>query len=239
LRIESGPLGDLCDAIGLLTRLPMPRHQAPAPRSVWAYPVVGLLVGALGGAVYVGCLRLGVGAIAAAIWAVAAQLLLTGALHEDGLADTADGFGGGRDMAGKLAIMRDSRIGAFGAMALVLVLCLRVSAIATRPGWDATISLLAAGASGRAGLVALLAALPPARSDGAAAGLHRPPAWAVGVALLVATGMDLWLGLRTLVASCVACLAIGWLARRQVGGYTGDTLGATEQLAECTALMAL
>jgi adenosylcobinamide-GDP ribazoletransferase len=172
----------------------------------------------------------------AAIWAVAAQVLLTGALHEDGLADTVDGFGGGRDKAQKLVIMRDSRIGAFGAMALFLVLGIRVASIADKSGWSATCAMMAAGASGRAGLVVLLVCLQPARSDGVAAKLHHPPGVAMAVGLIVAVMADLVGGLQTVLSGAIACFTVACAARRQIGGYTGDVLGASEQLIEAAVV---
>jgi adenosylcobinamide-GDP ribazoletransferase len=192
-------------------------------------------VGLVGGLVDQVAIWVGCGATVAAIWSVASQLLLTGALHEDGLADTVDGFGAGGDRARKLAIMRDSRIGAFGALALILALGLRVAVIADRPGWPATWALMAAGASGRAGLVGLLWLLHPARADGLAVELHRPPLWALACAGAVALFAD---GTRVFAAAVVATLAAAWLAQRQVGGYSGDILGASEQAVEAVVLSA-
>ncbi|MBC9180481.1 adenosylcobinamide-GDP ribazoletransferase, partial [Pseudoroseomonas ludipueritiae] len=143
-------LADFSAALGLLTRLPtgwLPQHNSAAgfARSIWAYPLVGLGIGAAGGAVMAAGLWLGLPPLVAALWSLAATLLLTGGFHEDGLADTADGFGGGRDRARKLEIMRDSRIGSYGVLALVLALGLRAAALAALPTQPAT--LLAATAA--------------------------------------------------------------------------------------------
>ncbi len=234
--VDTRLTSDLGDAFSLLTRLPVPSRRAPAGRAVWAYPVVGLVVGAAGGAVDLICLWVGMTATVAAIWAVAGQILLTGGLHEDGLADTADGFGAHADAARKLAVMRDSRIGAFGAMALLIVLGVRVAAIAGHPGWPAMLALGAAGASGRAGLVVVLRVLNPARSDGLAAALNAPPAAAVALAVVVAVGADLALGLRVVIAAALAGFTVALVARRHIGGYTGDVLGACEQVIEAAVL---
>ncbi len=214
----------------------MPWQRQPALRAVWAYPVVGVVVGAVGGGVNAAASRLGCGALVAAFWAVAAQIWLTGALHEDGLADTADGFGGGRDTERKLTIMRDSHIGAFGAIALIMVLGVRVAAISERPGWLATWALMAAGASGRAAMLLLLILLRPARRDGVAADLRNPPAASVAVGVIFAVVIDLTGGGWALLAGALACLAVAYLAQRNVGGYTGDVLGATEQTVEAVVL---
>lgn len=117
----------------LLTRLPAGKSvsldNSTVARAAWIFPVVGLLVGATGGGVFMLASHLGLGIASAALLAMGTQVLLTGALHEDGLADTADGFGGGRGRERKLEIMRDSRIGTYGVVALVLVLSLRFTAL--------------------------------------------------------------------------------------------------------------
>ena len=130
-------LDDLRTAVAFLTRLPMPHPQGASPenfvRAHRLFPVVGA---AIGGAVGLFCLALraiGLPDLAAAALALGAGALLTGALHEDGLADVADGFGGGRDPAAKLEIMRDSRLGTYGALMLLVIFVAKVSALATLP----------------------------------------------------------------------------------------------------------
>jgi len=235
---------DLVGAFGLLTRLPV-GHLAPLGepgRCVWAYPLVGAVVGAIGAGVYAALHTVGVAPALAAIWSVAAMLLATGGMHEDGLADTADGFGGGASRARKLEIMRDSRIGSFGALALLLSTVLRVAAIAllARPA-DVAAALLAAGVLGRGAMLLPLALLAPARSDGLGASLGRPPAWALALGLAVALALALALrgGLAAAGVAVVAGAAMAWLAWRQVGGITGDVLGATAVATECAVLTVL
>src|SRR6201996_8709980 len=126
---------DLKAAIGFCPRLPLP-SAAPLPgsglaRAVWAFPLAGLAVGVAGAAIYALARRLGLPPWPASALAVAATLLVSGALHEDGLADTADGFGGGAARGQKLAIMRDSRIGSYGVCALTLALIVRAAALAS------------------------------------------------------------------------------------------------------------
>ncbi len=227
---------ELAGAFMLLTRLPVARFAADPPplaACLWAYPVVGAVVGGIGAAAEWAATASHLSRPVAAILAVAAMALATGALHEDGLADTADGFGGGRNRERKLAIMRDSRIGSYGALALLFAAGLRVAAVAgsVRP----ELALLLAGVLGRGAMLLPLVLLAPARTDGLAASLARGTAVA-GLAVTAAAGL---LAPPALVAATAAALAMTQLMRRQVGGYTGDTLGATEQLAECTALMAL
>jgi adenosylcobinamide-GDP ribazoletransferase len=244
-------LADLSAALGLLTRLPtgwLPQHDSAAgfARSVWAYPFVGFGIGAAGGAVLAGGLALGLPPMVAALWSLAATLLLTGGLHEDGLADTADGFGGGRGRERKLAIMRDSRIGSYGVLALVLALGLRAALLpALGPGLLALAATCGAAASlGRGAILLLLGWLPPARADGMAASLARPP----GPALLAGGALALlpaWLllpdraALAATLAAGGAVLLLGRLARRQIGGQTGDVLGAAVVVAEAVALTAV
>jgi adenosylcobinamide-GDP ribazoletransferase len=234
-------------ALQFLTRLPVrgpaawPRHALAA--SAPAFPLIGALIGALGGLAFALASWLGLPPVLAAVLAVAAQILLTGGLHEDGLADLADGFGGGRTRADKLAIMRDPRLGSFGALALILALLARIAALAAlaEPLLVAS-ALIAAGAASRAGLPALLASLAPARSDGLAADAGRPhPLRAVAgiaiAALLAVVVLAPSVAVGGLIGAAGALLSVAILARRQIGGYTGDVLGAAQQLAEIGFLL--
>ncbi len=232
-----------------LTRLPI-RWSGEMPpdlaaRSLRAGPVVGAVIGLAAGGLYVLPAWAGVPALAAALIAVAGQMLLTGALHEDGLADLADGLGGGDSRDSKLAIMRDSRIGSFGALALVVAILARVVALAAIPhGWEAVAALIAAGAVSRAGWTVLMAFLPPARADGLAASHGQQPAdrliAALATAALIAV-IVLPVG-HALLALSVAALTLaglGLLVIRQIGGYTGDVLGAAQQGMEIAVLVAV
>ncbi len=225
----------------LLTRLPVPRSAPPRGDGSWAYPIVGAVIGLIGAAVYKAAVLSGLPATIAAVFAVSVSILTTGALHEDGLADTADGFGGGSTVARKLEIMRDSRIGSYGALALMLSLGLRVAALAALadPGRVAA-ALVAAGMLGRGAMVGMMLALPPARPDGMAASLGRVPMMPAVIGLAIAAVcVVLPQGARALLAAILAGAVMVWLARRQIGGYTGDVLGATEQVVECAVLVAM
>jgi adenosylcobinamide-GDP ribazoletransferase len=245
--------GDFAENLRFFTRLPLGgADRAPDFRRIgWAAPLAGALVGALGAAVLGGARALSLPARLAAGLAVAAQLAATGALHEDGLADVADGFGGGRDRAAKLAILRDSRIGTYGAAALILLLLIRVDALAalSRPNAGfATAALILAGAASRAGALAPLALLDPARPDGAGAragalGVRAlAPVAATLAAVAVVTGLAALDVVRALFACVCAAGVVGGLvalARRQIGGQTGDVCGAAAALAEAATLIAL
>jgi adenosylcobinamide-GDP ribazoletransferase len=243
------PLADLQLCFATLTRIPLRHGSIGTTRTLaqaaWAFPVVGLGVGLVGGAIYAASSSVGLSSWIAATLAVGAEILVTGGFHEDGLADVADGFGGGRDRDAKLAIMRDSRVGAFGVLALALAIALRVEALVVlaRPA-VVLVALVAAGALSRAVIVWAMVLAGPARNDGlgAAAGRAEPTA-AVAATLLAGVATALIAGLAgTLLAGALgigAGLAVLWLAVRQIGGTTGDVYGAIQQAAEIAALLVL
>ena len=234
-------LEDLRAALMLFTRLPVRAAHEAAPdlsRSVWAYPVVGAVVGLIGAALFGLAMFFGLPAAIAAVLAIAAMVLATGAFHEDGLADTADGFGGGATAERKLAIMRDSRIGTYGAIAIAISLLIRITALASLPSaLTAATALVTLGALSRGAIVVLLATLPPARPDGMGAVAARPerPVVLAGslLALLPLVFWPLPEAGFILIAAAVATAIVWWLSRKQVGGYTGDVLGAGQQVSEC------
>ncbi|MBE2277010.1 MAG: adenosylcobinamide-GDP ribazoletransferase [Rhodobacteraceae bacterium] len=235
---------DLYSAFSLLTRLPVPQHGFRGAASAWAWPLVGGVLGVLAAALALLALRLGLPPGPAAALALAALALMTGGLHEDGLADTADGLLGGQTRERRLEIMKDSRIGSHGALALGLVLLAQWSALAiliARPGgWT---GLIAAAALSRAAMVAVMAALPPARTGGLSAGAGRPAPQAVAMALLFALLLALacagWAALPAALAAALAAALLARAALRRIGGQTGDILGASQQLAFAAALSLL
>jgi len=239
---------DLISAFVLLTRLPagwVGSSSSDLARSVWAFPVVGLVVGLIGALVYWLLHGLGVPAWLASSWALASILIVTGAFHEDGLADTSDGFGGGKTRERKLEIMRDSRIGSYGAVALGLSLLIRIGALASlgRPH-AVLIALIVTAMAGRAGMIGPLLILAPARADGMASGMGHVPHWSAALGLgLVGLALLFLLpfggALAVAVAAAGASLALAWMARAQIGGHTGDVLGAAEVIVECVTLTAL
>lgn len=241
-----GWLADLHLAASFLTRLPLPDPGyvpgglAPAMR---AFPLVGLGLGGLAG---------GLGALVlavlppwpAALVTVLALVLLTGALHEDGLADLADGLGARGDRARRLEVMRDSRIGAYGVLALLFSVGLRAAALASLPGgWTMVGAVAAAAALSRALIPAVMQILPPARPDGLGAGAGTPDAGvaaaAAGLGLLAAIlGLGLGGALAAAALALLLALAVALVARRAIGGHTGDVLGAVQQAAEIGILLA-
>lgn len=237
----------LAAALAFLTRVPLggrvPVGADDVARGAVLFPLVGAGIGAAVGAVAV-ALDARLGVILAAALAVAVEALLTGAIHLDALADAADGLGAAtRERA--LAIMREPQIGAFGAVALGIDLLVKTAALAAvLAGPDALLAAVAAFALGRAAPLALAWALPDARAGegigsslaGGARGLGLASGLALGVVAAAAA-----LGLRGLVlaaAAAVAVLACGFVARRRLGGATGDVLGAVVELATTLALVA-
>lgn len=257
-------LRDMRLGLMLLTRLPVPAVTDLQPndlaRATWVYPIIGVVAGVAGGLAFTVANRAGLGIASATILAIAAQVALTGALHEDGLADTADGFGGGRNRERKLAIMRDSRIGTYGVMALLIAFGLRYAGLEELAGallavsdeldetvshsTAITIALVTAGALSRAAVVAVWCVLPPARPDGLAASAGQVPATsalvALGLAALIAVFLlPIGTAFSAVLAAGIAATAIAILARRQIGGHTGDVLGATQQSSEIAVLLAI
>jgi adenosylcobinamide-GDP ribazoletransferase len=246
---------DLRTGVLFLTRLPVPwgasrglpsgtpDNSANIARAAWAFPIVGVLVGLIGALVYAAAYKAGLPAWPAAALAVAATLAVTGCLHEDGLADTADGFGGGKTREQKLAIMRDSRIGTYGVCVLTLSLLLRVSAVASfaDPGLAAA-ALIAAHSAARATMPMFMLLMPPARNDGLSFTAGRPPL--ESAALAIALGLMLLVicfGLKSTIIALVLLAIVSALMARlslsQIDGQTGDVVGALEQVCEIVILL--
>lgn len=223
-------------ALVFLTRLPfgglLPARILSLADSTWAFPLVGAVVGALAGLP----LLLPVPPILAAVLSVVVAVLLTGALHEDALADFADAAGG-KDRDDRLRIMRNSRIGSFGMMALLLVTALRIAALTVL----GPAVLIAASASGRTAAVLAMGALVPARSDGLGRGAGEP-GWRN---ILAASFLALvFLALAgpgwgwALLAGLVVLAVVIRQARLWLGGQTGDVLGTASILTETAILIA-
>ena len=201
---------ELKASLAFCTRLPLGRATSQSAKAlanaVWALPVAGFVIGLIGAVIYALAHRLGLPAWPAATLSVSATLLITGALHEDGLADTADGFGGGASREQKLDIMRDSRIGTYGVCALVLSLALRIGVLASFADAYAVVgALIASHTAARAAMVMLMWLLPPARSDGLSYQAGSPPGETVAAAAAIAFIVLLFClhPLRGLVAALV------------------------------------
>ncbi|NNF77901.1 MAG: adenosylcobinamide-GDP ribazoletransferase, partial [Rhizobiales bacterium] len=228
-----------------LSRLPVPdvrRHPPSLASAMGAFPLAGLLIGLLAGAACGLASAVGLPASVSAVATIAFLALLTGGLHEDGLADVADGFGGGQSVERKLAIMKDSRIGTYGMLALVFAVLLKVTALTailqTNLGFFALLGLFGGlGAWSRSLCVALMATTPNARGDGVAAHAGQPTSeinrsalglGAAALGLLIWPAFGLWSTLAVFAGSCAAFWLVRRLALRHIGGHTGDVAGSVQ-----------
>ncbi len=235
----------LLAAVAFLTRFPVPGaahiEAGHVARSAGWFPLVGVLLGGIyAGAAALLRPHLPVGVVAVLL--VLLDVLFTGALHFDALADTADGFGGGKSREDVLRIMRDHSIGSYGGAALVLAMTLKMAAMAALLGQSQWASgLILTPALGRWSILPLTASLPYARpTDSVITEMgKRPLLWGTGLvalALLAATSVRAWIALGAVL---IVSAGFGWYCRRRIAGITGDMLGANLQLCECMTLLTL
>jgi adenosylcobinamide-GDP ribazoletransferase len=228
------------DAVSLLTRL-RTRGGRDTARAIPWMPVVGALIGFASGVVYWAA-HVFLSSLISASLAITASILLTGALHEDGLADVADAFGARVDRARAIEIMQDPHHGTYGILALLISAALRIAAVAAMAPATAVVALTVAHALARAGAIGLMARMRPAPGSTLGASYKNPKtakATLAGILFALALGLAT-LGIWAFPAAAVvfASIAIaGLLAQQKLGGFTGDVLGATEQLAEVGILL--
>jgi adenosylcobinamide-GDP ribazoletransferase len=235
---------DVAACLGFYTRLPAARLGLPEvgfAEAQWAAPVAGAIVGLFGGIACATATWLSLPPSLAAIVALGVVLMATGSLHEDGVADVADGFGGGNTRERKLEIMKDSRNGTFGVVALVVTLLARWAAIAAiAASGPALVVLVAAHAASRALIPGFMTLVNPAKPGGLSAGIGKVPANAVlaaaGLGLLALLPLGIGTALITVVCLVIFSIAMAWLTERQIGGQTGDVLGTLQQGGEIVAL---
>ena len=240
-------------ALQFFTRLPIPRwvgfEQDWLHHASRYFPLVGIVIGAIGAAVYAAAAFV-LPAPVAAVLSTAATIYVTGAFHEDGFADTCDGLGGGMTRERVLEIMKDSRVGAYGAIGVVCMLGAKVTTLAMLPPTSAIAALLLAHPLSRLCATSLIWRMEYARAEGKAKPLAERMSTgefciatltvALAAGLLLASGA---LTAQAALAALVACLlTTWWLANkfgRRIGGYTGDCLGAVQQLSEAAAYIAI
>ncbi len=232
---------ELLSAFALLTRLPLPQPATFRGGSgAWAWPLVGAVTGGIMAAAAGLALWLGLPAGVAAAVALGAAAMATGALHEDGLADTADGLFGGWTKERRLEIMKDSRIGSYGVLALLVVTLARWSALVALVGAGQWAAIIACAAIGRAPMPLMMALMPNARGAGLSASTGAPSVGvavlAGGIAALVALVLTGGAAVGMVLAAALTSVVLAALAKRKIGGQTGDILGAAQQLAETVAL---
>ncbi len=236
-------------AVRFFTRLPVPawvgHSEAQLEGAARYFPLIGIVVGAIGAGVTFAA-SLALPASIAVVLGMAATILATGAFHEDAFADSCDGFGGGWDKAQVLAIMKDSRIGSYGAIGIALMLLAKWNALMELQWEILPVALVAAHAASRFAATTLMAGLDYVRPDGPSK--SRPVAKRMGagaLALAGACGLAPCLLLPlpeigyALVAMALATLAAAIFFERRIGGYTGDCLGATQQVAELAFYLGL
>jgi len=230
-------------ALQFLTRIPIRLRREPSlERTVAWFPLAGALIGAVVGGVAAGLWHLSPPLVAGAV-AVTVGLLVTGAFHEDGLADVADAFGGGWTVERRLEILKDSRHGTYGVAAMCASIAVRIVAVGSMPGpWTMFASSIAAHAMARAAAVGLAGSLRMSSHPGLGADYGRGTtrwraAFGVGSAVVVTVLLTGWWVGPLTAAAIVAAVGTGLLARRKIGGISGDVLGAAEQVAECLCLV--
>lgn len=239
-------LQDIVVALVLLTRLPLPalpsetfRRQAQAS---WAFPLVGVVVALIAGGIGIGLLSLGLPATAAAGITLAVQIFITGAMHEDGLADTVDGLWGGFERERRLEIMKDSAIGTYGVLALILTAGLRWLALTVLLPLGIG-PLLAAAILSRAVLPVIMASVPAARRSGLSHSVGAPnkkaSAVALGIGVALATVVMGPIIVLPMIIAFSGVFALSRVALAKIGGQTGDILGAAQQITEVIVLLGL
>lgn len=232
-------------ALQFLTRVHIRLRREPSlERTVAWFPLAGALIGAAVGATAAG-LWFVVPPLLAGVLAVAVGLLITGAFHEDGLGDIADAFGGGWTVERRLEILKDSRHGTYGVAAMCASIVVRMVALGSLTGpWQMFAAAVAAHTMGRVAAVAMAGTMRLATHSGLGAdygrGTTRGRAIVGSCSGLAVTAVVVgWHATWLAVAAVAAVLAVGLLARRKIGGISGDVLGATEQVAECLCLVVL
>ena len=237
---------DLRAALSLLSRLPLPQGPHRGAAAAWAYPLAGAIIGGIAGLIGLIAIWCGLPLALASLAALAGMIIVTGAMHEDGLADTADGLWGGWTRARRLEIMKDSHVGAFGTIALILSLSARWAALwllfQLDSGW-AMAAIITSAAVSRAVMVAVMSALPHARGAGLSHATGRPDmrtcAVAGGIAALIALALVGWSFFGVLFWAALTGIAVAGIAKQKIGGQTGDILGAAQQITEIAVLLSL
>lgn len=235
-------------ALVFLTRLPISLRfsfdMSDLKTASRCFPVIGIIVGGLSGTVFMAAYAVGLSTLLSAFLAIASQVLLTGALHEDAIGDVADGFGGGSTRSKKLEIMRDSQLGTFGVLALILVIGMKIAAIASAPNPTMIFAILVSAATvSRALMTWGMYLMPSARADGLSYSAGRPlilaPLLATAIAILVAIiSLGNLVGATALLVAIICAALMGFIAYRQIGGQTGDVLGAIQQISELGFIIA-
>lgn len=248
-------IADLARSVAFLSRIPVPDRfflgqSGSFSRAVRAFPLAGALIALVPALVLYTLSQTG-DALVTSVITLSLMVLVTGALHEDGLADAADGLGGGRDREHALAIMKDSRIGSYGVVAMLISFSLRIASLAALARFDSSlsaVSILAAASVSRSVMIWHWSALPPARTNGVAVAIGAPERASRNLALLIggvmglvfiASHLGFLVAIFAILVSATAGQIFTGFVRRKLGGHTGDTIGATQQVSEIVLLATL
>ncbi len=244
-----GWIQDFLISVVFLTRLPVPLDikfsMAAVGSASRCFPLVGVIVGGISGAVFYGAILLNLPLLLCAFLALAAQVVLTGALHEDAIGDVADGFGGGATKDKKLEIMRDSRVGTYAVVTLILVMGMKAAVLSSFNDPNIAFSVIVSSAVASRGMLTWgMYLLAPASDNGLGASAGKPALitalWALFFTILLPLlVLGPFLGSIGILAAIVGAVLISGIALRQIGGQTGDVLGSIQQFAELFFLIAL
>ena len=237
---------DIWAAFSMLTRLKVPvdhkRAGERANAATWAFPIIGAIIGGLAGFVLMVANALMLPTSLSAALALLTLIALTGAMHEDGLADCADGFWGGHTHERRLEIMKDSSIGAYGAVILIVFLLAEWSAIETLAHSNSVLTLAGVGSISRLPMIIALRVIPNARETGLAANVGIPQLCSIqiacGLTVLISFLCLGIFGLMITIIGILFALPVFFIAKAKIGGQTGDVLGASQKCAELGTLAA-
>ena len=251
-QVSAGPgqdwMDDLQICVMFLTRIPVPGGLALSHPSLAHacrfFPIIGALVGVIGAVVLAIADQLGLPQGVSVLLAITAMVMVTGGLHEDGLSDTADGLGGGSNKRHRLEIMKDSRAGAFGVIALVLVIGLKWAGLAALAIGPAALALFVGAVASRGMLPFFMRYLQAAKEDGLSAEAGRPGfdrvALSLGISIVVAfIGLGFWLTIGVAFVVALVTGAMSFWVKVKIGGQTGDILGALQQLVEISVILTI
>ncbi len=240
---------DIAAAVMILTRIPIKwsyfsEKEPDISQSLWAYPVVGIIISIFSICVYLVSVSLGWPVFVSSASALLVTVLITGAFHEDGLADVCDGFWGGYTKDRKLEIMKDSRVGTYGVLALLFSLALRIMFLSSLATYEAISALIITACVSRTIIVSLLTVMKPAVTDGMGVKAGKPSIYSLCLSITISVVTTYFLagvGVTGLVisVSVLALLFVRFVALRHIGGYTGDVLGAGQQVSEIFIYAAL
>ena len=242
---------DILLSVSFLTRIPISKDllfERSLMDAAWSFPLIGGLVGFLGGMVALLLSYFNISPIIISFLTIGAIILLTGGLHEEGLADTADGFGINKNPEDKINIMRDSQIGVYGTLALIIAISVKAVALSELinkdPFFACVIALIVSGALSRSTIVGIAFFIEKASETGLASFAGKPKANGAGMCFLISILFCIFLlpltkVLAAIFLSIVTTVVIGFLSKKQINGYTGDILGTTQILSETAILIYL